>query len=1514
MPQSFLDGLFRNNASRVVTQYSSYLFNPLYQAGYLLFRVRGVQFANEYRTDVSVEEQNLRTEGPWSYSAQKLAQPWYQLNVVQLQWHEPNLNWQYSIAFAEEGKRKEVIAYYDGIFRNRQNVTLNNTDNKSVVQEGFYDAEGRLAVNVLPTPVNDSTIHYFQNFNRNNAGKGYSYKDMLIGANCRMSPDSMSSTSGASRYYSTNNDINDYFFKKYIPNAEGYPFSVTEYTPDNTGRVFSQSNVGKNLQPATNHDTKYYYGKPTQEELDRLFGSEAGNASRYLKNMVVDPNNQISVNYISSTGKIVASALAGVTPQNMEALSSNNGVGTDVVKNLLQPQDFTRDYGANILLGSSTFLASSNGNYKFKYRIVPLRLEVLHGASNQLKICNTCYYDLKIYVRNNCNVALDSVKKTITGSTIFQTNCNEAVADIVDSFTVAINNIGEYNVSYELQVSEAAWQYYDSVHLAQNTNIRPFNSFFTEKLTQADFKGCFNECKTCYLDLGSRSDFINNKVKPLFLQADSMVYAPEFDVWANALYDSLYAHCASIQSGCAEDPCDEEKELLLEDVKPGGQYATYDEFFNLTDYSINVLAHRNEVWYINEDGTYGQIEYNGNLLYANDPSIPLQVFIENFQDNWAEALLPYHPEYCFYQWCTYNSASKSFDNVVNGIESDSVATAMGYFGLVNSLLNNDPFFQSGGYGYTYYSQMADSLALFSRTTPGYSGPDLNIMQYINWELYCEESNIAPGSCPTATTCRSPYLEWQLYREYYLNLKAYFFEKARLAHPTFANCKNCFIGTDNTDIFDIGSGGGGWESKTATTGGQSNAIAIAKQQLVNVHVVDNAAVPNNCPCPTWDMFSVSTTGWTCWDGTDEIVVNYSGPEIPACRTVYVDIYWEDYYTGAYGWTSVAFGQGQYTSYGCIGGGMMLNKTAPTAPNKELAEKNLKLAPSASKDKSRKPVKSESKGVMLKKGQTPEQLRAEGAYPCCGGYHYYYFSVQNVYCYDSECFVCPGSNQEPVSLCKEDPRYEQYKNKVRRYTGYVNPHAIQQSVVSNYSTYQTQANNDMAENCQANCEAQADLWISALSKCTTNQAVLTNIRNGLIAVCQSGCDNNHPYGSSSNPAGTQTFQSVIQQYIPGYTMNDSCTADLLSDPYPYNQQPQFEGRDVIRLESCINTRLSQLRTQYQSSGYPGTFHEWLQKQLKDDYRLSALELAALETAFTNGCQYLKKPLALPAALNCSNMPACVNAATVLQTYAAFQAKYPTLTNASANYETLLTNYFNHALAFNLSFEDYNDYIIRAQGGSTGYDLLCNRAMTSQLVVATDVNSCMADVFNLALAQAVSEHTIYIDSVRQAFRMAYMTKCMNALASLTMYGKLYEYHYTLYYYDRADNLVKTIPPAGVQLLNDAQVAQVQTNRTNTNNYCADNAPVYSFSSSLVNMPRETSYDNPITGKYTVEAWIKLNNFSNQGIFSYNAVSTGINETGYHLAVNGGMLQFSSGNTPKLTCKRLRSLISLRQVTGSI
>src|SRR5690606_31183306 len=68
------------------------------------------------------------------------------------------------------------------------------------------------------------------------------------------------------------------------------------------------------------HEMKYIYTTPAQEELNRLFGYSVGYVSHYKKNIVRDPNGQLSISYLDPQGRTIATALGADTPPNMDPL------------------------------------------------------------------------------------------------------------------------------------------------------------------------------------------------------------------------------------------------------------------------------------------------------------------------------------------------------------------------------------------------------------------------------------------------------------------------------------------------------------------------------------------------------------------------------------------------------------------------------------------------------------------------------------------------------------------------------------------------------------------------------------------------------------------------------------------------------------------------------------------------------------------------------------------------------------------------------------------------------------------------------------------------------------------------------------------------------------------------------------------------------------------------------------------------------------------------------------------
>ena len=74
-------------------------------------------------------------------------------------------------------------------------------------------------------------------------------------------------------------------------------------------------------------------------------------------------------------------------------------------------------------------------------------------------------------------------------------------------------------------------------------------------------------------------------------------------------------------------------------------------------------------------------------------------------------------------------------------------------------------------------------------------------------------------------------------------------------------------------------------------------------------------------------------------------------------------------------------------------------------------------------------------------------------------------------------------------------------------------------------------------------------------------------------------------------------------------------------------------------------------------------------------------------------------------------------------------------------------------------------------------------------------------------------YIRGVREDFSDAYVAHCLSAAQNNENFLMEYSgacYHWTLFYYDQSDNLVRTVPPEGVVEIDDPTVlTQAQNHR---------------------------------------------------------------------------------------------------------
>ncbi len=702
IPLTELD--FKNNCSRIRTKDEFYRISNIFSKGYVVYRVRAVgrwmeNFEKEKFTAWSSDGINTKTNiSHWTRAIKILNE------------HEFDKNWQFQSTYAEEGKKKEVIQYFDGSLRSRQTVTKINSNQKAIVGETIYDNEGRGVIQMLPVPLRNPSIKFYEGLNLNSSNKPYSQKEIdWTTSSSSCTPETVkpvSSSTGAGLYYSIYGyeTAKDQDWQQFVPESNGFPFTQVEYTPDNTGRIRRQSGVGITHAIGGGKETIYYYLQPKQEELNRLFGYKVGYMQRYKKNMVLDANGQISVSYLDAQGRVIATALAGESPASLSVLeeaAASSPLTTDLLNQVI-PHTENTEFDNNILKTSGRFgalsdvlevgtqigVALNNDVIAFDYKATPNQyLDPSCETSNKYNFV----YDVEIKLVDDCGTV--KYENTITAIGTEGINTAEQVMQTISGVSDALTK-GTYTLSKSIKINEEALENYKNDYLSNRNDC-----FLETTDSEFDFSGDVQDCNatdcaTCVSNLGPQEDFAE---KMLFLSGEDD--SPEARMKYNDLYDQLVKECnepCTVKTNCYVF-----HKMLLADVRPGGQYGNINGTDPLSVYhSSNQLGAPSwqTIDFLDENGdlarvpvTFDGVNYSPqiNEQYALtivdgyiQPKylINLSDFATYYQDSWGEELIEYHPEYSNYSFqqdiCNmraYGSAptSEEFDQILRDLNNSN---------------------------------------------------------------------------------------------------------------------------------------------------------------------------------------------------------------------------------------------------------------------------------------------------------------------------------------------------------------------------------------------------------------------------------------------------------------------------------------------------------------------------------------------------------------------------------------------------------------------------------------------------------------------------------------------------------------------------------------------------------------------------------------------------------------------------------------------------------------------------
>jgi hypothetical protein len=1363
---AFYQNVFLRNATRVnLTDTATGYAIPL------LFEKQGIVY-------MRVRSVETLPNGP------RMESSWNAYNNFGFSGHQTNLNWQSGVSFEEGGKKKTAVNYFDGSNRQRQTVSKDYATQTTVVSESFYDYQGRPVIKVMASPTVNTLIGYTPQFNNINNGEyDKSHYDRPLSAyTCNAHADSMSNIqSGAAQYYSPNNPERNTAYNQWIPDAQGYPFTEVKYTPDNTGHAAAQGGYGLHYQIGSGHETRFYYGNPDQTELDALFGTEAGYASHYFKNLKRDANGQYSVTYVDVQGRTVATALAGNIPDSIKLSELSNRKDSVLTKTLA---DSTNNIVKDLTTESSkSLILTQSDNVVFNYTLPPSVL-TLKNCSGQ-PVNYPCLYDLQITITDDC------MNQKLGGQPYVYSRQGISAATPV-SFTVSLPE-GSYLVTKKLSINEATLSYYADTLFLQNNLCRSLTSFVNSYIDsfKVTHPGCGNtDCGSCLAALGTYATFRTSFIAQNGWTGMTITAAMEATIQAE--YNRQVANCNLLCPKTANHIDEVTSDMLQDMTPPFGQYAdstkidTWSIFRNVAaiifPFRAGQFYQQTFIHYYDENGQLDHVYINGVATLPNN--LTRAQFVDNFKPSWANALLPYHPEYQRLQYLinTVSRASYDWDNDFNSTTTFSAAYAKGYLNptsntafvhlysdmsfpihtppVVDSFFVRDPAQRTtmnGNMQRYYFVPRKDTASIWGLASgSGYCGPN---------DQACALSNKYFPFADTSSCKGSADMAWKAFMSLYETKKQQMIQALILALYPMASA----LETD----FQTGVHTSEFETNTSTIISDSlgiNSTDTTQAGLAKSEAAINAQMSgsaNSCaayatiwwsqlaPCTTTKLQSdsaaiISALVTVCQKGTDANHPNGASSIAPTATNNFRSF--DDviaYYVHQYNQTH----SDAISSVACNGELILYPQSysAPTSQTNVLIyakPDTCQCSRVASLYSSYQTLSSfyssfsdyvqKNLGVTLSEGAL-DSIRSlcSGQISCTYLAHPISIPPALQCGYTSSCVNCTAFQKWVDSFHVAYPDINPSSNftdtlqvqKNQLFTAYMNNKLGYSKTFDTYVAF--------IDTC--------GLMSPSPTQCASLQWTVYNPGTGLYVdadLYNAAIDNLQP---SAQFFTGSAFQAPASSVAGDYVLVDKVDNIPVQDSVVVMQW---------RIKPASTTDVVNPVIETGNNTYMGA--QWA-KDPADTTWLIAQTTVRVSGGFVNG------------------MGLQSNSHGLL-------ASWVKVLDASTS-QVLFSSYFPESAA--------------CAGVITNMTAaLCPDPTPAIPVMAPVATSPCADSTNWATSRATNVYSYYADSVQGSFQNAYIGLCLRAAVkeSFTATQSVDEYQYTLYYYDQAGNLVKTIPPAGV------------------------------------------------------------------------------------------------------------------------
>jgi hypothetical protein len=672
---------FKNNATRIITDKTSYKIPVVYEKGYIVYRARIIRPDSiNYILPVYTSWSNTNNTGLISGLSTNPEKYYYQVSTPH---SSDSLNWQYTVSFAEEGKYKQVINYSDGSLKNRQTVTRFNSQPANLIAtENIYDFKGRPAISILPTPVKDSGFHYLYGLSLNSVTslpyKAADFDTLQPVHTCpgELSVSPLATAALANKYYSSQN-TDTAGFQKFVPDAGGYPLVHTIISPEDDKKIMKQGGAGDSLQMGSGHFTRYDYVVPQQSELNRLFGTEAGRAEYYRKAVVTDPNGQAAYEITNNEGKKIATGMIGLGPDSSKhpidsmILPGVSTINEDLLDGIQQtPVNYTWAV-------TKPFFVEASGIHTMQY-ILTVPPFPRCDSSIYLKVSASYQYEMFDDCGNVDHeqaeiLGLTGIVNPPPGSGV---NTGSVVSQYLDKGKHILNKTMTVSLDSVSASVDSFMKY------APATCLHNENWFIRKAVESHKFPCPFDTLDECGWKKKKMMQELYPGSKYGFYLKNSTGYMDSIGMILNSPnYNSIFdiftpCHVAfyfQMVGGAKGFFCSAPVPIF-----PGPCHTFRFRVCDNIQWPDTVVHLGHKYW---------------NIRY-----LPVDTFIMIFDTSMARALLPLHPEYC--KKC--DTTEKHYEQFLKAIPDYQTAIQLGYYTL-NDIITKDPIYQN--YGSNYYDSL-----------------------------------------------------------------------------------------------------------------------------------------------------------------------------------------------------------------------------------------------------------------------------------------------------------------------------------------------------------------------------------------------------------------------------------------------------------------------------------------------------------------------------------------------------------------------------------------------------------------------------------------------------------------------------------------------------------------------------------------------------------------------------------------------------------------------------------------